>query len=218
MFVLNAAHSKNAWTLRRSTPASRKKHRGKPRSWRKFGPCLWLRNQRLVSEVVSLWCRKWLYLRRVSSWLSNTGKSARNVFLCCLAHIIQKDLIKSGVRASERCVVELFLSLAEGLCARLWDVQNFKKKRWWFLKLNKSCLLAAQSPALLQPKCSSALCCLSFLLLALVVTSSVTLDQCISWTIFRVPVSRKLHFCLFNQRFSLKSARDVICLHLFLCS
>lgn len=32
MSVLNLAHSKNAWTSRRSTPACRKKHRGKPKS------------------------------------------------------------------------------------------------------------------------------------------------------------------------------------------
>lgn len=92
--VLNVVHSKNVWILRRSTPTSRRKHRGKPKNWRKFGPCLWLQSQRLVSKVLNQWSWEALELGRVSHQLCNAGKCALclEMFFCTVhfVHIIQK--------------------------------------------------------------------------------------------------------------------------------
>lgn len=130
-----------------------------------------------------------------------------------LPRVIEKDLIKSGVRVSQGHVVELFPKPGwEGISVRPWDIPSFKEKHWLFLKQNKICLLAAQSPALQQPERSSALSCLSFLPVALVTSSSVT-DQCVLWLVSRVPVSQKVCFVFGIRYFPWNLARDVTYLH-----
>lgn len=190
--LLNLACSKNAWTLRRSTPASRKKHRGKPKNWRKFGPCLWLQNQRSVSEAHSLWWMTGVTIACSYSQLCNSGKSAIDLkyFSCLLGSCNLK-------RAAPECVVELsFKPSWVGVCMRLWDTQDFKEmycllwkriKDSWFLLF-------------------TALYSLSFLSVTLILSSSVPFIQCVLWLLSGVPVSWESH-CLCNQGLSLESCQ-----------
>lgn len=90
-------NSKNVWTLRRNTQAFRRRPKERPRSWRGYGPCWWLPNQRWANmkrgqhRMNKFAYQSWV---RAAWWSNELGRwqSSRCCRFICSRTVISKTL------------------------------------------------------------------------------------------------------------------------------
>lgn len=137
----------------------------------------------------------------------------RNDFLCCpFGSHNEKDLTKSGVRAAQGHVVELFPKPGwGGMCETL----RYSELQGKTLVISETKKLFAGKPDLLlcsSPNAPLLLAVCPFCLLPLF-SLPQSLDQCVLWLVSRVPVSWKVHFVSGIRDFPWNLAGDITCLH-----